>query len=344
MKFDVVIGNPPYQLTANGGSTRDEPIYHLFVDLAYKLADLVTFITPGRFLFDAGQTPSSWNSRMLSDPHLKVVKYWQQSSDVFPRTDIKGGVVVTLRDAHKKFGAINVFFTIPELHSLYRRVWGSHSAQSFSELISRRGIFHFTQKMFDDYPDLLSRIAGGTRNMIISNAFNNLSEVFEKERPKVGSNEYIQLLGRSGTKREYRYIKREYVVENPYIDCWKVFVPKANGSGALGEVLSTPLIGAPLIGATDTFLSIGPFTNKYEAEACLKYVKTKFARAMLGILKTTQDNPRSAWKYVPMQDFTERSDIDWSKSVGEIDRQLYKKYGLSQEEINFIESKVQEMK
>lgn len=120
-------------------------------------------------------------------------------------------------------------------------------------------------------------------------------------------------------------------------------LPKANGSGALGEVVSTPLIGAPLIGATDTFINVGPVKNECEASALLKYIKSKFARAMLGVKKVTQDNPKSVWDCVPLQDFTPNSDIDWSMSIPEIDQQLYKKYNLSEEEINFIETKVQAM-
>ena len=122
-----------------------------------------------------------------------------------------------------------------------------------------------------------------------------------------------------------------------------MFVPKSNGSGAIGEVLSTPLIGEPLIGGTQTFISIGAFDSRSEAEACLKYIKTKFARTMLGILKVTQDNPKDTWRFVPLQDFTSGSDIDWSQSVAEIDRQLYKKYALTPDEIAFIEEKVSPM-
>lgn len=121
------------------------------------------------------------------------------------------------------------------------------------------------------------------------------------------------------------------------------FCAKANGTGAIGEVLSTPLLGAPLLGATETFISIGAFTTKKEAENLLSYVKSKFARAMLGVLKVTQDNTRDKWLKVPMQDFTDNSDIDWSKPVPEIDRQLYKKYGLDETEISFIEQNVREM-
>ena len=94
---------------------------------------------------------------------------------------------------------------------------------------------------------------------------------------------------------------------------------------------------------TQTFLTIGCFRERSDAEACLKYVKSKFARAMLGVLKITQDNPAKTWKYVPLQEFTSDSDIDWSQSVANIDRQLYAKYCLDDEEIQFIESHVKEM-
>ena len=131
--------------------------------------------------------------------------------------------------------------------------------------------------------------------------------------------------------------------KHPNLEKYKVWVPKANGSGAIGEVLSTPLIGTPLIGTTHSFISIGAFDNETEASNTLKYVKTKFARAMLGVLKITQDNPPAKWQKVPHQDFTTNSDIDWSKSIPEIDQQLYKKYALSQEEIDFIETRVKAM-
>ena len=122
MKFDVVIGNPPYQEEANGASTRDEPIYHKFMDLAYELSDLVTLITPGRFLFNAGQTPKKWNQKILNDKHLKVILYVQNSDKIFPRTDIKGGIAITLRDSQKDFGKIGVFTSFAELNSIVKKV------------------------------------------------------------------------------------------------------------------------------------------------------------------------------------------------------------------------------
>ena len=133
-------------------------------------------------------------------------------------------------------------------------------------------------------------------------------------------------------------IERKYVIDHENLNKYKVLLPKSNGSGAIGEVLSTPLIGH-----TQTFISIGAFDKKIEAENVMKYIKTKFARTLLGVLKITQDNPPAKWKYVPLQDFTSNSDIDWTKSIHEIDEQLYRKYNLSKDEIEFIETKVKEM-
>ena len=345
MKFDVVIGNPPYQQEAKGASTRDEPIYHNFMDLSYKLADVVTLITPGRFLFNAGQTPKKWNQKMLNDEHLKVILYEQKSGNIFPRTDIKGGIVITLRDAKKKFGKIGVFTSFTELNSIAKKV-RKLDEESFSQIVSPRGSYRFSPKFFEDYPEASNKLGKGTRNMIVSNVFEKLAEAFPEQ--VTNEDKYLRFYGRVKGERVYRYLRKEYVLDNEYINRYKVFVPKSNGSGALGEVLSTPLIGAPLIGApligaTDTFLNVGPVDNIFEAEALLKYIKSKFLRVMLGIKKTTQDNARNTWSEVPLQDFTPNSDIDWTKSIPEIDQQLYAKYKLTEEEINFIETKVQAM-
>lgn len=124
---------------------------------------------------------------------------------------------------------------------------------------------------------------------------------------------------------------------------YKVVVPAANGSGVLGEVLSSLLVVGPQVAVTQTFVTIGCFDDEAIAEACLQYVRSKFARALLGVLKITQHNPAKAWKYVPIQDFTEASDIDWSKPIPAIDHQLYVKYGLTPDEIAFIESHIKSM-
>ena len=175
-----------------------------------------------------------------------------------------------------------------------------------------------------------------------------MSSLFAEQKPDDGF-EYVKFLGTIGGKRVYRWFRRDYIREVDNLYKYKVFISKADGaSGQIGKpiparIIGNPVIEEPEIACTETFISIGNFDSEYEANACFKYLKCKFARAMLGILKITQDNTAVKWKYVPLQDFTANSDIDWSKSVHEIDLQLYRKYGLDDKEIEFIESHVKEM-
>ena len=154
----------------------------------------------------------------------------------------------------------------------------------------------------------------------------------------------VRTIGVSKNKRVWMYIPGKYIEdEHENLRNWKVLVARVNGSGNLGEVLSTPIVEAPNEGYTQTFIGIGSFKIESEAQNALKYIKSKFCRTMLGILKITQDNNRDTWRMVPIQDFTAHSDIDWSKSVAEIDQQLYRKYDLTADEIDFIETHVKEM-
>ncbi|WP_105131234.1 Eco57I restriction-modification methylase domain-containing protein [Streptococcus suis] len=341
VKFDVVIGNPPYQEETIGeNSTFAPPIYHKFMDLSYEVADKAVLITPARFLFNAGSTPKAWNKKMLEDEHLKVIYFEQNSANIFPNTDIKGGVAVTFRDANVNFGAIETFTAFDALNNILHKVAPLTKA-TLDSIISGRGVYKLSEKALIDHPEIEDIQSKGHKFDVGSGAFKILSDIlyFDKKQ----SDNDVQILGLENLNRTYRWINQDYLNPPESFRKYKVFFPQANGSGAIGEVISTPLIGAPLIGATETFLSIGGFETKEEAEACLKYIKTKFARAMLGVLKITQATTRDKWAKVPLQDFTSNSDIDWSQSIAELDVQLYRKYGLSQEEIDFIESKVKEM-
>lgn len=339
VKFDVLIGNPPYQEDTD--NNRDTPIYHHFMELSYAIADKVVLITPGRFLFKAGQTPKNWNEKMLADEHLKVIYYEQKSSEIFPNTDIKGGIVVTYHNSEEKFGAIGQFISIPELNGILHKVVNREDFQPISNIHFGNSTYKLTKKVYEDFPEFEERVSRAERFSVGSNVFERFSEIFFDAKQ---NDDDIQIYGRKNNERTYQWVKREYISSHPNLDKYKIFVPGANGSGALGEVLSTPLIGEPLIGYTQTFISFGAFDNKEEAENLLKYIKTKFARVMLGTLKITQNNKtKEVWKNVPLQNFTSTSDIDWSQSIAEVDQQLYKKYGLSEEEIQFIESKVKEM-
>lgn len=342
MKFDVVIGNPPYQDKTKGKQEKyAPPIYNEFMDLSYNLADIVTLITPARFLFDAGSTPKSWNRKMLNDEHFKVIYYEADSGKVFPRTEIKGGVAISLRDSNENFGSIGTFIAYDELKSIKKKVNIKEDSERLPNYIHVQNKFDL-DSLYEDHPQYRKIIGSdGTDKRFRNNIFEKIDAFTEERKHETD----IKVLGVINNKRVWRYIDRKYVdMDHENINKYKVLVPRSNGSGALGEVLSTPLIGEPLIGYTQTFIGIGAFDSYDEAEAALKYVKGRFARTMLGILKVTQDNNKATWNEVPMQDFTANSDIDWTKSIEDIDKQLYRKYNLSEEEIEFIETKVQAMK
>lgn len=351
MKFDFCIGNPPYQESQE--ATSDTPVYNDFMDAAYSVADRVEMITPARFLFNAGKTPKAWNEKMLSDEHFKVSYYEQDSSKVFSNTDIKGGVAITYRDKGRRFGAIDTFTQFPSLNSILNRVKGKINI-SVSDVVYSPESYKFTSILYEEHPDILEMktivngkettlISKGHEKDLTSNIFDKLFNiVFWEEKPS-DNDDYIKILGRMNNARTELWIKRKYVAKHDNIDTYKLFFPKSNGSGRFGEPMSDAMVGEPGVGHTQTFISIGTFGSRYEAEAAYKYVRTKFARTLLGVLKVTQDNKKSVWKFVPLEDFSGESDIDWSASISNIDKQLYRKYGLSDEEILFIENNVKEM-
>lgn len=337
MKFDAIVGNPPYQETAE--NTSDKPVYHLFMESAFNISDRVTFITPARFLFNAGKTPKVFNNKILSDKHFKVVNYKAKSTEIFDNVDIKGGVAVTFRDANQDFGEIGIYSDYTELNDIKEKV-EKIGFVPLSELVYAPESYKLTSKIHDDNPWAKDRLSNGHLYDVTTNIFDKLPELFYDEKI---SDEYVGIYGRENNDRVLKWIKKEYIANHDNLNSYKLFVPKSNGSGALGEVLSTPVIGQPVIGHTQTFISVGKFDTEYEANAALKYIKTKFARCLLGILKVTQDNKKFVWQLVPLQDFTSNSDIDWTKSIPEIDKQLYAKYGLSEEDIAFIEEKIKPM-
>ncbi|WP_347175547.1 Eco57I restriction-modification methylase domain-containing protein [Polaribacter uvawellassae] len=339
MKFDVIVGNPPYQRSQE--STSDKPIYQDFMEISYGLASYVSLITPARFLFNAGKTPKSWNNKMLKDQHFKVVWYSNDSSKVFPNVDIKGGLAITLRDKNQNFGSIGTFTPYTEVKSVLKKVLANNFS-SLSDLVFAPESYRLSKKLHLDFPKLESRLSKGHKYDLTTNIFDKLQETFIDDRPKIDA-EFIQILGRQNNNRVLKWVKKEYVDEHKNLDYYKLVLPKSNGTGKFGEKLSTPLICKPNEGHNQTFISIGAYNTEIEANNLLKYIKTKFSRLLLGTLKVTQDNKKSVWKNIPIQNFTSDSDIDWSKSIEEIDKQLYRKYKLSKEEIEFIEKMIKPM-
>jgi hypothetical protein len=340
-KFDVVIGNPPYQEDSVGEATHNMPIYDKFMDAAYEVGTKVVLITPARFLFNAGYTSKAWNEKMLADPHLSVPIYVRDSSDLFPGTKIRAGIAVTYRDADHAGEPINTFTAHPELNTILHKVIRSGAAPLASLQITSSRSYRYTQAMHDAFPQAAGLMSAGEQFKVNTRTFEQLAFLYHATRPADGNN-YVQVLGVIKNKRFRRWIRSEYITGPASFDKYKVAFPKANESNKLGW-MAAPEVVEPGVAVTQTFLTIGSFDTEDEAKACFAYVKTKFARAMLYVLKVTQDNPRSTWRFVPAQDFSSGSDIDWTKTIPEIDAQLCAKYGLDAEEIAFIEQEVTPM-
>lgn len=358
MKFKAVVGNPPYQISSDANN-RNTPIYHYFYEAAEALGEFYSLISPARFLFNAGLTPPDWNEKMLHDKHVKVVKYMPDSSECFPNNDIKGGIAIVIRNKKKEFKPIIKFIPNERLNAIASK-FDPNSIDSLTNIIiGGRSDLKFNDLFLKTYPSSpadrlafiqikrpsVSHLGPNEEYELKSSTFEALPYVFEDivSSPK----DYYHILGLENAKRTWKYIKREFMTpryaDNNNLSYYKVFVPKANGSGKYGENLSKTEIGRPGDSATPTFISIGKFDSETEAINCATYLNTKFLRCLLGVLKKTQDNPPSVWAYIPVQNFTSISDIDWDLPLSEIDKILYKKYNLTEDEIDFIETTVKPM-
>ena len=361
-KFDAVVGNPPYQ-EMNSANKMSRSIYPDFVRASQQVGKLTSLVIPARWMSgESGpyKETSGFINDMLDGSHLKQFTLFPNSQDVFNGVDIKGGVCTFVWDksyttdlveytVHDENGTIsqtvpfriadNIIIRFPELVSIIQKIFTepvSAASSSMRTLVSSRNPFGFVSDLFTKNNEGVSRIS----------------------EDKQFDNDYL-VHGLVKNKRVVRYIPNDALRKNiEGARAYKVFLPRANGSGVFGEIFSTPMIGTPMIGTpmigtpmigtpmticTDTFLQVGQFDNELEANNLLKYIKTKFFRAMVGVKKTAVFNYKDCFTFVPLQDFTANSDIDWTKSIPEIDQQLYRKYSLTDEEIDFIETHVKPM-
>ena len=343
VKIKAIVGNPPYQIEGNTANSRKEPVYHYFYQIGMRIAERGSLITPGRFLFRAGQTPKAWINEVLDNKHFKVIEYYPNTGDIFPTVEIKGGVAICQWDYTQEYKPIGTFSEYPIMANVIAKV-NLKSKVSLNTELSAQGLYRFTSIVFDTYPEILSIQGKGTSHKITSNVFDLCNTIFKaQEEISISNNKNYLILGRSKNGRVFKSIAKTLIQDSNYIDTFNVIIPKANGSGAFGEVISGPSVLLPGQIHTDTFMSLGHFNTESEAKNCIKYISTKFTRALLGTLKKTQDNNKDVWANVPIQDFSNGSDIDWSKSVEEINAQLYVKYNLFDEEITFIESMIKPM-
>lgn len=339
-----IVSNPPYQLDTSGDNkTFAKPIYHRFLEESYARCDRVMMIHPARFLFQAGATPKKFIQERLADPHFKIVRYFANANDAFSGVDIKGGVAITYRDLNRVFAPVGTFIPFDELKGIFDKVTARADFKPLSEIMRGTCIFHFTEKLHAENPTARKKMSKGHDFDITTDAIENFPDIFLIDKPADG-HDYIQIYGMLGKQRVFRWIRRDFVRDIPELHKYKVIIPAAyGGAGAIGENGPTMLVGLPLVGYTDSFIGVYNVRSEAEAAAGVKYIKTRFARALLGVLKATQHATPPKWRYVPQQDFSAASDVPWALPVEEIDEFLFEKYGLTAAERAFVLANVKAM-
>lgn len=351
MKFDAVVGNPPYQ-EMNSQNKMSRSIYPQFVESAMNVGDMVSIIMPARWMSgeDGPYKETSGFVGKMKSFGIKKFTLYPNSQDLFSGVDIKGGVCYFTLD--QKYSG-NTHYSLIEHGETHE----SHT--SFSNKLDDNIIIRYPEltsivEKIDFRAvgaDFKESLASMKTQVSSRNPYGFISDLFVKNNEKVErisedrqtDNDW-EIIGLLKGKRVRRFIPHNALKKNfEGAMAYKVLLPRANGSGVFGEVFSTPMLGVPMLITTDTFLQVGQFDNKFEAESLLKYVKSKFFRAMVGVKKTAVFNYKDAFTFVPLQDFTTSSDIDWTQSIADIDRQLYAKYGLDQTEIDFIETRIKAM-
>ena len=342
VKFDAIVGNPPYQMSDGGAQASVTPVYNLFVNVSKKLnANYISMIMPSRWM-TGGKGLDKFRDEMIHDRHFLVLHDYTNSKNVFPSVDIKGGICYFLRDRDKEDKCKIYRHDSENVKYSYRNLVedGDEIFIRNSELITIKN--KVAEKDNSSFENIVSPLKPyGLRG----DTFKNFSKYNLPNMSDCPLNNGLTVYGLDEKlKRVTRYANINYPLpKRDYVKGYKLFMSRNQGSGNFGEEFSTPIFAKPNDCCTETFVVIGLFDTEKESQNCWQYIKTKFFRVMVGIRKQDQGASKSIYHYVPLQDFTDKSDIDWSKSISEIDKQLYKKYNLTQEEIDFIEKTIKPM-
>jgi len=332
MKFDVIVGNPPYQLNDGGGTGSSAiPIYHNFVQQAKKLKPrFLSMVIPSRW-FTGGRGLDDFRDEMLNDKRIRVIHDFLDAGDCFPGVEIKGGVCY-FRWTRDERGDCRIYthegndIVSESERPLLEK--GADTFIRFNEAISiLRKVQHLKEENFASIISANDPFGFDVRE---ENSYRRVKPKYKKAPFKNSVVFYY-----NGWKKDGEgYIDRVAIKKNPdWIDKHKVYIPKAWGIGNMKKDWLTPFLGSQSSCCSETYLIIGPFKKKLMAENVISYTQTKFFHFMLALVKITQNTMKKAYSFVPLQDFSE----PWT------DEKLYKKYGLSKDEIAFIESMVRPM-
>jgi len=333
MKFDVIIGNPPYQI-GDGGGTGDSarPIYNNFIKKAKEMnPKYISMIIPSRWM-KGGKGLNSFRKVMINDKRISHISDYQNAKDLFPTIDLDGGVCYFLWDKkhnsklnyiyHDTKGAVlksdrflKNKYTSTVLRD-YRQlsiVEKTTGKKSFEEIVSFRNPFGFSSDLFNN-PERYKDVS------------------FKDEKEDGYSIVYGVEGSKGGSKRVYKYINNSSITKGKCsVDKYKLFFSKAYMTTA--TVPPEIIEGVPGTLSTETFLKIGDFNTESEMNNCLDYIRTKFFRALLFYNRHSLNISKSSFELVPLQDFSK----SWT------DEELYKKYKLTQEEIDYIEDNIDPM-
>lgn len=329
MKFNAIVGNPPYQVMDGGHGVSSKPVYDKFIEIAIKVNPIyLSMITPSRW-FAGGKGLDDFRERMLNDNRISLLIDYPIASECFPGVDIAGGVSYFLWNKEYS-GDCNV-----SIRNNGKSSKANRKLNQFATFVRHNEAANIINKVeaYNETP----------MNEIVSSRkpFGLATNV----RPtKEGD---IQLYWNGGVGN---YHRKDIKTGIELIDKWKVITSKVSYDHAgqpdkdgMRRVLSKVEILPPYFVCTETYIVVGAFDDEKIAQNEYKYLKTKFVRLLISLLSFSQDITKDRFSFVPLQNFTSTSDIDWSQSVAEIDRQLYAKYGLSEEEVAFIEGMIKGM-
>lgn len=323
MQFDVIIGNPPYQMTGGAGGSSDSSIYHLFVEQAINLEPrYVCMVIPSRWMA-GGRGLDNFRSQMLNSGHLRKLTDFQDSGEAFPGVQIKGGICYFLWDSQHK-GACTV---TPVAGGIENRQEDRNLGEFDVFIRDERALGILRKVLAKQEPSVVDLVSGDTPFGLATN-FRDWSE-------KVGNGK-IALHVIKRTKRTVGYVERDLIRKNTdMIDVWKVFVPEAYGAGETfpHQILGKEIVVPPPSVCTQSYLVVSPFQSEQAAQSFASYYRTRLFRFLVSLRKITQHALRSTYSWVPQQTW----DRDWN------DEMLYEKYGITKNEIDYINSMIRPM-
>ena len=317
MKFDVIIGNPPYQLSDGGAQASAKPIYNLFIEQAKKLNPrFLTMIIPARW-YAGGKGLDSFRNSMLSDTRIRELHDFVDASELFSGVEIKGGICYFLWDRENKGDCKVCSYENGDMVSSMERPLLEKGHDTF---IRQNGAIEILRKVLSKKETSFETIVSARKPFSFPSNFRDYSH--DKTNQK---DVFIY------AQKDKGYVSRSQVAKNSdWIDMWKVFVPEAIGAGNMAVDVVKPIVGTPNTVCSETYVVVGPVKTEEEANNIASYISTKFFHFMLGLKKITQHTTSKTYGFVPIQDFTK----SWT------DEELYKKYNLSETEISFIENSI----